>query len=120
MGKLDGFTGRDLRIAERVMIVMSSNSITLENLADINKEGMPSIDPVPHPTRRKKGSKPKRVKKAPSPNKILRPGESYITEMRCECGGKILLEGVCGSAAIRKGLVRTGMCIECDNYFAVR
>ena len=131
MKELEGFTDKDLRMAERVIKTLNENNITEKQLSEINIISVASAeieDSLNENTgaRRKRSTKndirrPSRAKARTVP--LLKPGETETMDgVICEkCRESVYIEGVCGKdKIIKQGFTRRGLCGSCGNEFLVR
>jgi hypothetical protein len=130
MKELDGFSRKDLRIAERVIRLLKHNKLSEDELFAFNK----FVSGGEHELHKKAGAEKIAQKKTrkvsgktglengrrsrtPQP---LKPGESGFFGLKCPCGGDVIIEGVCGRSVATSGMVRKGTCIECNKEFKIR
>ena len=132
MIKVTAFSAQDLRVAERVMKVLIANDISPAMLFDHNKAHEDSRRDFEHNGGKKhrrgegpkpntrRGSGPKRSGRRGEPKLLMAPGETEISELMCECGENVLIEGICGGTMARLGVVRRVICTGCNKEFKVR
>lgn len=132
MKELEGFTAKDLRVAERVIRLLKHNGFEADMLFEFNRivtqvdfEGSEQAGNNTD-TENKKGSGAMKGKsglvngRRPRTAPPLNPGESEFFGLRCPCGGDVLIEGACGRTIAKTGIVRRGTCIECNKEFKIR
>lgn len=122
MKEFDAFTAKDLRTAERVIRILTANKFTKEQLFEFNKFFVEQELGAQERSKRKQGRRssgprpPKKSRRIP----LLKPGETEQSNMLCGCGGKLLIEGMCGMTANTKGYVRLCICMNCNKEFKIR
>jgi hypothetical protein len=132
MKELDGFSAKDLRIAERVIKLLDKNGFVPGMLFEFNEVVSAAEFKISEQTGKEKlGTGRRKEKKMagkqglvngrrPRTPPPLNPGESEFCGLRCPCGGDVLIEGVCGRTISKTGIVRRGTCIECNKEFKIR
>ena len=107
MRKLDGFSGKELRVAERIIRTMAAENISLDDLVQHNGQFKPDI------------SKPGKKNQTKMP--FLKSGEIEMNnDLKCICGGSFCLQALCGMQSIKKGCIRLAVCDTCNDEVKIR
>lgn len=120
MKELEAFTAKDLRTAERIIKLLEFNNLASDQLFKFNEFHTKQEKNELTGRRRGRTRSTPRIKKKPRIPPLLSPGETEQSAMLCGCGGRVLIEGLCGGTVARKGYVRLGTCMECSKEFKIR
>jgi len=125
MKGLEAFSGKALRSAERVIMAMAANSISDSELSEHNK-GSNSSEPQeagrsPRRGARKAAPGQARGRGRPAKSPFMAPGEGEISRnLKCNCGGDIYIEALCGRAAVEEKCLRIANCMSCKSVIKIR